>query len=183
MRFTDTTGQEWDAEDYTAEVISLLRAALTESLTHIEPDDLEEVLGTPSEFAARMAKLVPCAVEPNPMADLVGPFYDTAGVRTLMGVSRQALHERSRRGTLLSMATSDDKTIYPTFQFLDAAVRPDLTGVLRAFRDQPRWSVGVWLRTTQSGLDGLSPEAWLRHGGDPAPVLRLAGRAVAQWAV
>lgn len=63
-----------------------------------------EELGSPEELAERMVATVP---EPSPWGEL-GPFYSTRKVAKLLGgVSRQAIADRRKRGTLLGLRTAD----------------------------------------------------------------------------
>lgn len=120
--------------------------------------------------------------ERNAMADLVGPFYDTNGVATLLGVSVDALSAAREDGLLLGVQTSDGAWVYPTFQFTGDRVDPALIPVFHIFRDSPRWSAAVWLRTPDEDLDELSPVEWLRAGNPPDAVTRIAGHAAHHWA-
>ena len=171
--------QEVNAEAYVEKVVGAFRARLTERYaTSPSVQQVED----PDAVADRLALLVPLVQPRNEMADLVGPFYDTAGMRTLLGSTRQAIHDRTVRGTLLGVQTREGQRIYPTFQFVGDQPRKDLTETLKALRGGPRWSVAVWLRTPDHELDGRSPEQWLAQGGDPEKVLRLARHVAHEWA-
>lgn len=143
----------------------------------------------PSELAQRMLAVVPVSVPRNAMADQVGPtFYDTTGVTVLLAppganpISKQAVEQRRKRGTVLALKTSDKKWIYPTWQFVDHEVLPGLSEVLLVFGEAPAWSVATWLTTPASDLEGASPADWLREGRDRGSVLRAAQRMAARWA-
>jgi hypothetical protein len=167
------------AEAYVEEVVGRFRERLTERYaTSPSVQQVEE----PDAVADRLARLVPLVQPRNEMSDLVGPFFDTAGMRTLLGSTRQAIHDRTLRGTLLGVQTSEGQWIYPVFQFAGAQPRPDLADVLKVLRGGPRWSAAVWLRTAADELGGRSPEQWLASGGDADPVLRLARLVAHQWA-
>lgn len=172
-------GREVAAEAYVEEVVGAFRRRLTERYAASPAVQLVEA---PDAVADRLALLVPLVGPRNEMADLVGPCYDTAGMRTLLGTTRQAIHDRTMRGTLLGVQTAEGQWVYPTFQFDGARPREDLAEVMRALRGGPRWSVAVWLRTPGAELDHLSPEQWLAKGGDPARVLSLAQQVAHQWA-
>lgn len=172
-------GREVEAEAYVEEVVGRFRQRLTEryasgaSVHRVED---------PDAVADRLALLVPLVQSGNQMAELVGPFYDTAGMRTLLGSTRQAIHDRMVRGTLLGVRTAEGQWIYPTFQFDGSLPRRELADLLKALRGGPRWSVAVWLRTPDEELDDLSPEQWLSKGGDRDVVLRLARHVAHDWA-
>ena len=113
-------------------------------------------LGDLDDLAARMVAALP-SVHPWDVA--LGPFYDTHGLMQWLGVSRQALADRVRRGTLLACRTSDGSLLYPILQFgRTGQVRPgvvDAVGILgRAGADG--WAVGVWLTTPSPAFDGDS---------------------------
>ncbi|GAA5107144.1 hypothetical protein GCM10023339_04800 [Alloalcanivorax gelatiniphagus] len=172
-------GREVEAAAYVEEVVGRFRQRLTEryaSGTAVTPVE------DPGAVADRLALLVPLVQPGNPMAELVGPFYDTAGMRTLLGSTRQAIHDRTVRGTLLGVQTGEGQWIYPTFQLDGDQPRKDVVEVLKVLRGGPRWSVAVWLCTPDEALDRLSPEQWLTKGGDLDAVLRLARGLAHDWA-
>lgn len=113
-------------------------------------------LGDLDELAARMVAALPSV---HPWDSVLGPFYDTAGLIQWLGVSRQALADRVRRGTLLACRTSDGHLVYPLLQFgRTGQVRPgvvDVVGILgRAGADG--WAIGAWLTTPSAAFDGDS---------------------------
>lgn len=143
----------------------------------------------PAELARRMVAVLPHAVEGNPMATQVGPqFHDTNGVAVVLAgpghapISKQAVEQRRKRGTVLAVKTSDGHWIYPTWQFDGAGVLPGLADVLAAFRGHPAWSVATWVTTPMPELDDRSGAEWLAAGRDPAAVLDLARRTARRWA-
>lgn len=136
---------------------------------------------TPRDLATRMLSLVPNPIR-NPMADLVGPFYDTPRVQALLDVSKQAVSDRRKHGSVMAMRTGDGLWVYPVFQFEGRRIKPALTGVLRVFRGYDGWTACVWLTTTNDELGGRSPLTWLTQGLDEDVVLRLAAHAAHQWA-
>ncbi len=135
----------------------------------------------PRDLATRMLSLVPSPIR-NPMADLVGPFYDTPRVQALLDVSKQAVSDRRKHGSVMAMRTGDGLWVYPVFQFEGRRIKPALTGVLRLFRGYDGWTACVWLTTTHDELGGRSPLTWLTQGLDEGVVLRLAAHAAHQWA-
>ena len=60
-------------------------------------------LGALDDLAARMVAALPSV---HPWDTAIGPFYDTAGLMLWLGVTRQALADRERRGTLLACRTA-----------------------------------------------------------------------------
>lgn len=94
--------------------------------------------------------------------ELVGPFYDTAGARAVLGVSRQAITQRAERGTLLRVLTRDGRALYPVFQVDAGRVRPEvvtLLGALKALDDVDGWVRAAWFATPAESLGGKAPRA------------------------
>lgn len=120
------------------------------------------------------------AVADGALVDTIGPSWSSTKLREeLGGVSRQALHQRVRRGTLLGLPTSDGATVYPVFQFHRRGGRIEvLTGlqpIIIALSGQSAWSVAVLLNTAAPELDGATPVEWARRGGDVDRLGELAG--------
>jgi hypothetical protein len=143
----------------------------------------EAMLGPPELVAERMLAALP---EPSPWADVLGPVYRQSQLaRFLGGVSRQALADRERRGTLFALRTADGSVVYPAWQLRGAQVLPDLPEVLRALRaggGGDDWAIAGWLRAGQESLGGASAVEWLAAGGDREAVLVLARDTAARWA-
>ena len=167
------------AEEYERSVLEEIASGLHIRVKAIEAAGVAAL--TPRDLATRMLSLVPNPIR-NPMADLVGPFYDTPRVQTLLDVSKQAVSDRRKHGSVMAMRTSDGLWVYPVFQFEGRRIKPALTGVFRVFRGHDGWTASVWLLTLNDELDGRSPLDWLVHGLDEDLVLRLAAHAARQWA-
>lgn len=118
----------------------------------------------------------------NKLAEAVGPFHDTSGVATVLGVTEQVVEERRAAGTILAVQTSDGVWVYPVFQFGGHEVDPELLPAIHALRDRPAWSAALWLVTPNDDLDGLSPIAWIRAGRPTVGVTLLAQRTSGAWA-
>lgn len=140
-------------------------------------------LAPASELATKMVAIVP---SPSPWDDLLGPFYGSRQIETLLGdVSRQAVAERRRRRTLLGLRTADGAWVYPAFQFSDEGeVLPGLPAVLQCFGDGvvDDWTLAGWLVSALSSLGGASPIGRLRSDGDAASVLAAARDAARRFA-
>lgn len=117
----------------------------------------------------------------NRLADLIGPFYDTEGVSTLLGIAEPAVVEARDSGELLGMQTSDDDWVYPTFQFTGRQVNPALLPALHVLHGQPAWSVGVWFVAPDKNLDGLTPIEWAATGMRTDQMITAARRTAALW--
>lgn len=113
-------------------------------------------LGDLDEMADRMVAALPSV---HPYDTAFGPFYDTTGLAAWLGVTRQALADRVRRGTLLACRSAEGHLLYPVLQFgRNAEVRPgvvDAVGILgRAGADG--WTVATWLTTPSPVFAGQS---------------------------
>lgn len=111
-------------------------------------------------------------------AELLGPFYSSAGVMRLLKIpTKQALADRRGLGTVLAAQTDDGAWVYPSFQFdkVHARVRRELVPVLAALKDAPRWGAALWLVTEHPDLDGQAPLS-VAQGENVARVAELAGQ-------
>lgn len=142
-------------------------------------------LGDADDIAERMVAALPTV---HPWDTGFGPFYDTAGLMQWLGVSRQALGDRVRRGTLLACRTDDGHLVYPVLQFgRNGQVRPgvvDAVGILsRAGADG--WAIGVWLTTPSTAFEDQSAVDYLVvHRGSAAAVdrvVQVASADAATW--
>ena len=123
-------------------------------------------------------------------ADLVwarhlGPAYETKQVRELLGNSRQAVHERAKRGTLLAVRGDDGQPRFPAFQFGPAGKPlPALAAILEVLRPvvASPYTIASWFVTEATELEGKTPAEWLREGRDPGAALRAASRYAARLA-
>ena len=140
-------------------------------------------LGSAKELAARMVAIVP---SPSEWDEVLGPFYSTSRVTGLLGnVSRQAVADRRRRGTLLGLRTADGAWVYPTFQFgPKSEVLAGLPAVLQCFAESAAddWTLAAWLVAPQRGLGGASIVGWLASGKAVDKVLPLAHAQAERYA-
>ena len=164
--------------EFRAELMATLEAGVDEIVTADGPALRED----PSTLAHRMLAAVPRA---HTYDAVVGPFYDIEGVRRLLGgASRQAVHDRVKRGTLLQVRTSDNVLLYPAFQFDGTDVSPRLRRVLSVLRLAPvdGWTIATWFSVPAADLNGSSPRQWLARASAPLePVEHLATDAVRRW--
>ena len=134
------------------------------------------------KLAHRIAAVVPV---PSPVNELIGPFYRSDQVSLLLGITRQAVHERIRKGGLLAARTADGVWVYPTFQFDGRRLLEGLKTVLKEFDldEVDRWAVAAWWVSPSAGLNAQSPSPleWLRSGGDLARIRALARDANRRW--
>lgn len=182
-----STGAD-EREAFRRSVVDAVDQAVAARLREVEqsggaPADL----GDPLELAGRMTATLPRAAHPLDVE--LGPFYDTAGLSGWWGVSRQALADRVRRGTLLACRTSDGHLVYPAFQFArDGSVRPGIVDAVAVFARHrvDGWTAAVWLTTPSPAFDDHSAVDHLvvhrASAQSVARVVRQAEADVAAWA-
>lgn len=173
------------AEASASAFANALRREVRNRLVHLAESGAPlEHLGRPEEVAEQWAAMLPLA--PSPLKELTGPFYDTTGLRSWLGVTRQALDSRVRHQTLLVLTTGDGSRVYPAWQWRpDKSTIPHLAEVLqpllRGARDP--WTVALWMSTPVDWGSGEKMAAWkwLDHGRNPQPVLDEARADSARW--
>src|SRR6476661_7930268 len=140
-------------------------------------------LGDVDELADRMVAALPTV---HPLDQPLGPFYDTAGLVAWLGISRQALFDRVRRGTVLACRTSDGHLLYPSLQFgRTGLVRQGVQEAVGVFtrRGVDGWSIGAWLTTPSAAFDGHSAVDYLVvHRSSAAAIGRVTEVAAADAA-
>ncbi len=143
-------------------------------------------LGDVEELADKMMAALPAV---HPLDTPLGPFYDTAGLVSWLGISRQALFDRVRRGTVLACRTADGHLVYPSLQFgRNGQVRAGIQEAVGAFvrRGVDGWSIGAWLTTPSAVFGGESAVDYLVvHRSSAAAVKHVAEAAradAAAWA-
>jgi hypothetical protein len=137
------------------------REAILGQVAHNWDEEFDAIVGRlnmpPEEIAKLMLNSIP---RKHFYDELLGPFYDTEGVRQMLGnVSRQAIHDRVKNGTLLQVQTSDRVSLYPAFQFAGSSIAPGFKSVLQIFRglSVDGWTIATWFRTPAQTLQGLTP--------------------------
>lgn len=161
---------------------------LTQQLTQLVQQralswEKSEIAAPPvGEVVDRLTALLPPAA-PSVLDAEIGPFYDAAGVKSLLGrVSKQAVADLRAKHTILAMKTTEGRWIYPTFQFAGRQVDPVLVPAIRAFADSPPWSAALWFVTPNPDFDGeSSPLDWARREGSADAVESSARRTAREW--
>ena len=119
----------------------------------------------------------------------IGPMLGAEQVAALLGVgTRQAVHDRARRGSLIALHRGSRQVRFPTFQLVDRpgsttkTVLPELGRVLAIFTDSgvDAWTVASWFCTPSALLESMAPAGWLAAGKDPQRVLEAARRSAAR---
>src|SRR5699024_7836184 len=105
------------------------------------------------DVADKMIATIPTL---HPFDQAAGPFYNTAGLQAWLGISRQAIDQRVRAGTLLAAPLDNGRRVYPVWQFTPASqVHPALLPtwqILRAHSDP--WTALLWLQAANPALHG-----------------------------
>ncbi|ORI18336.1 hypothetical protein [Rhodococcus sp. 1168] len=115
---------------------------------------------------------------------LVGPFYDTAGLTKWCGVSRQTIAKAASTGTVIACQLDGGGWVYSTWQFTESGtVHPDLLALWSTLRmSGDPWTCAAWLRSPQAGLDDRSAVRWVEEGRPVEDVLELARADMRRWA-
>ena len=166
-----------------ATVAELTAAKVEQLLTSRTVEAPELADADPTLLAERMIASIPAR---HVYDALVGPFYDTTGLRKWLGLTRQALASRVRAGSLLACPTQDNQLVYPAWQFrADGSTVPHLAEVIKILRRSASspWTIATWLRTPDSqSTDGLDAVSWLNAGGDVQIIIEAARDDAARWA-
>lgn len=164
------------------QVMALVGSKLHARLERVGEAALDiSALGDPEDIADAMVAVVPGHL----YDEISGPFYDTAGLTRWLGISRQALHQKAARHTVLACPLADGGHVFPAWQFLPSgATIPALGEVLAALAagTDDTWVIALWMQAPSDALDGQCPSEWLRAGRDPHQVIKMARHAAAGWA-
>lgn len=148
-------------------MLDMLAASFIDELVKRDPggERLKEVDVRQSAVMAAESILDPAVV----WVRQLGAFYDTDGVRALLGrdsqpVSRQAVHKRKG---LLALTTGNGRVVYPAFQFQGRKPTGGLDKVLTVLPENlvSRWTVASWLTSPEPDLDGDRPIDVLANDG------------------
>lgn len=150
----------------------------------VDPDVTTATL--PSSLATTRGPQ-PTGSTPPPLESELGPFYSLPSLVAKWDVTRQAINARVHRHTLLGLPTTNNRTIFPAFQFTQEDgtlhVLPGLSDVLRALAAGGAGPtlMAVWLVTPQEELGDRAAVDVLREDGNARRVLPLAERDAARW--
>lgn len=163
-------------------LLDALRERLRRQLRSIvKADSGLTTLGSPEAIADSMAKLLPAS---HPFDSTVGPFYDTAGLTTWLGVSRQRLHQRVQSRSLLACPVEEGGNVYPTWQFQsNGDLLPGIADILEVMSDgtEDAWQIALWFSVPSSKLNGVAPRDWLAKGRTVESVVALAKETATRW--
>ncbi|HPB72271.1 MAG TPA: hypothetical protein PLX71_04760 [Phycicoccus sp.] len=154
--------------------------AFAEALTDDDLDRLADVY--PEVVAHAIVDALP-DVDTGALEEALGPFYDTAGLRRRLKITRQALASRVAAGSLLAIPDETGRLLYPTFQFRagTAEVLPGVGEIVRAVTEAgaDHLTCAMWLTALDPRL-GQPPIEGLRHGGGDT-VLRNLRADLDRW--
>ncbi|MGC4934146.1 hypothetical protein ACLQ3C_10730 [Gordonia sp. DT30] len=118
---------------------------------------------------------------------LVGPFYDTAGLTGWLGVSKQAIAKRVKHRTLIACQLESGTWVYPTWQFTEqGAVDRRMVQVWQILREHANaWTAALWMCAPNPDLDGDTVIHHLATDSTErlAAVVDAARADAARWAV
>lgn len=163
-------------------IVEELRPRIRKQLGALAAADIDpSSLGAPEDLAESMAAVLPAS---HPFDDIVGPFYDTAGLRKWLGLTRQGINHRAKSHQLLACSLEDGTFVYPTWQFdKNGAVIPGVHEALSMLSTgtDDNWQKALWFNTPSAQLGNRSPKDWLLKGRPLSPVIELAARTAARW--
>lgn len=179
----DLTAEQQASVDYTlSQLAPRLRQALIARV--LEEGPLDE-----DDTDTLVSRVVAAFPQRHEFDQQVGPFYDTSGLLSWIGGSRQALFGRVQRGRVIACQLESGSWVYPTWQFrADGTVDDAHMSVWRALRgpqDAPAadpWTCALWMCAPHPDLEHISPVEWIRAGNDLELVLTLARQVSARWA-
>lgn len=163
-------------------ILDALRPLIHKQLGSIAAADIDlNSIGAPEELADSMAAALPGS---HPFDELVGPFYDTSGLRKWLGLSRQRLNQRVKNHQMLACPLEGGGNVYPTWQFAtNGTVLPGVRELLPILSQgtSDNWQIALWFSAPSERLNELSPKDWLLKGRRIGPVIELATETAARW--
>jgi hypothetical protein len=112
-------------------------------------------------------------------AHLGGELWTSLGVAKHLGVSRQRVSERVRKGTLIALRAEDGRLSYPAWQFrgADGGILDSLVKAHSIVAETGSdWSAASWCVAEHPELEGVSPATWTAEHRDDARLLLVAQR-------
>jgi len=132
----------------------------------------------------------PAAAAPDPLAggrlrsararqellERAGGAYQAGEVAAMLGVTRQAVHGRYRRGSILGLPQGDTEILYPACQFTrEGQVISGLGEVLAAFGVQNPWTQLAVLMAPSPAAGGNTPLHSLAAGDRQGALMAVRG--------
>ncbi len=183
------------------DAVARILAAVTNLAKSTSNHHLNQVLGASSDFSVLLRLLnqpetMALLMERDPLAPArlrglqvrerllasEGGTLTAEEAAQILGVSRQAIDNRRKRGGLLAVQLGRRGYRYPAWQFSADGVLPGLRETLKALADYSPWIQLAFLRNDNGWLDGRRPLDALR-AGDVGAVLNAARQYGEQSAV
>lgn len=169
-----------------------IERALQQTLGDASAQDLAEALATATDIGS-LALLLSRKIVDDPDIQRLDPWaeflmkgtvrkkeliraaggaYKTGEVADLLGISRQAVLMRIKRGKILALTLGSDDYLFPACQFDDKGVIAGLDEVLAAFNIEDSWTRLSVLLDTDDAIGGQRIIDALREG-EIRTVLRI----------
>jgi hypothetical protein len=163
-----------------SQAIAAAAAAFEETLEELGLSELEREFEDPEELGRRAALLIAGRLIWDRH---LGAMLDSRQVQELLGVrTRQAVNDLMKRGRLLGLPVKSRRWSFPSFQFSGTgrpyAILPDVLSAFEGVVTTP-YTVASWFVSPHSLLEGQTPVAWLKSGGDADLVRQAAQRSAA----
>lgn len=156
----EVAGSSSEVERILAEIVLRLTQEVAPSMSRlVEAEGVVglERLGNPTDIAHRMGAVLP---SPHPF-NAFGPFYRASEAAAWLGESRQSIHQKVRRRSLVGAQDSSGALYLPTWQFRpDGTVLPRLREAVDALASgtDNAWTWIQWLAAPGPVAD---QPAWL----------------------
>jgi len=131
--------------------------ALIAALTELPAGDA----GPADELAAARLRGVRAR---NRLLEARGGTIGSSEAGKLLGITRQAVHQRRKAGKLLGLETGHHAVAYPVWQFGERGLIPGLEETLKALDDASPWSKARFLLSRNVRLDDEAPIDTLERG-------------------
>ncbi len=170
--------------------VARILGAVTRLARENSSQSLRDVLGAPSDYAVLLRLLsqpdaLAYLVERDPLAvarlrglgvrerllTAEGGTLTSEEAGQVLGVTRQAIDNRRKRGTLLAVPLGRRGYRYPAWQFGNGGVLPGLDRTLKALGDTGPWVQMAFMLNGNAWLDGRRPLDALRAGDLDAVVV------------
>jgi hypothetical protein len=184
MRTTKSVSTQSDRDNIRDAFLKRSYQALERMAAVATSEELVEALAAPTDIGG-MARLLsdigtlqPECLALDPWAEFLakgavmkqellreaGGAYTTGQVADLLGISRQAVQQRARRGTVLALEAGAAERYYPAIQFDTTGTVAGLEEVLAAFTVADPWTRLSVLLDTDESLGGKRVIDALRAG-------------------
>lgn len=184
----DLVGDQQEKDDAVARILG----AVANLARRSSPSQLNAVLAAPSDYAVLLRLLsqpevMASVTRRDPLArarlrglqvrerllEAEGGTLTAEEAAALLGVTRQAIDNRRKRGGLLGVQLGRRGYRYPAWQFTPDGILPGLGQIRTALRDYSPWIQLAFLLNENAWLEGRRPLDLMRMG-EIAPVIEAA---------